>query len=52
MKIFVKKIVIPDKKNKKYKNKKQKNPPKTSAVCVKNVNDKPLTKVSLLGIRC
>lgn len=48
MKIFVKKIVIPDCEwpciphKKKYKTKKNKKK-NTSAVCVKNVKDKPLT---------
>lgn len=37
------------KKNTKQKKNKKKN---TSAVCVKNVKDKQLTKVNLLSMRC
>lgn len=37
------------KKNTKKNTKKNKN---TSAACVKNVKDKPLTKVNLLSMRC
>lgn len=37
---------------KKNTKKTPKKPKNTSAVCVKNVKDKPLTKVSLLSMRC